>query len=441
MHERIVPIFVGMALKNTKQRTAGGSPLPMLKDEYELFTFPNGIRLAHKQVTNTRIAHCGIMLDIGSRDEQPHQQGLAHFWEHMAFKGTEKRRSHHIINSLERVGGELNAYTTKEKICFHASVLDEYFAKAADLLADITFHSVFPEKQIDRERNVILEEMAMYYDSPEDAIQDDFDAMVFNGHALGYNILGTSETVSSFSKEDLTGFINDNLDTSKIVFSSVSRFSMQKVIRIVSRILADIPAVSVQRERSSPGAYEPVNQEVYRDLTQVQVAIGKPAYSLHDEKRLPLFVLSNLLGGPGMNSRLNLALREKHGFVYAVDAGYTPYLDTGFFSIYFGTEKKHLEKSVSLIMKEFQKLREKPLTTAQLHYTKGQIMGQLAMSEESNNSFMLMMAKSLLDLRKVEPLPEIFERIRRITSKELQDIAQEMFDEKQFSRLTFLPEQ
>lgn len=430
-----------MAFNNTKQRITAGTPLPTLKDEYELYTFPNGIRLAHKQVTNTRIAHCGIMLDIGSRDELPHQQGLAHFWEHMAFKGTEKRRSHHIINSLERVGGELNAYTTKEKICFHASVLDEYFAKAADLLTDITFHSVFPEKQIDRERNVILEEMAMYYDSPEDAIQDDFDAMVFEGHSLGYNILGTNETVSGFTREDLQGFIRDNLDTSRIVFSSVSRFPMQKVVRIVERSLADIPEIHVNRTRNAPKDYVARRNVVYRDLTQVQCAIGKPVYSLFDEKRLPLFVLTNLLGGPGMNSRLNLALREKHGFVYAVDAGYTPYLDTGFFGVYFGTEKKHLEKSLSLIFKEFQKLREKPLTSAQLHYTKGQIMGQLAMSEESNNSFMLMMAKSLLDLEKVEPLPEIFERIRQITSGELQDIAREVFSEDDFSQLTFLPEE
>lgn len=430
-----------MAIDTTKQRAAGGAPIPALKDEYELFTFPNGIRLAHKQVTNTRIAHCGIMLDIGSRDEQPHQQGLAHFWEHMAFKGTEKRRSHHIINSLERVGGELNAYTTKEKICFHASVLDEYFAKAADLLTDITFHSVFPEKQIERERNVILEEMAMYYDSPEDAIQDDFDAMIFEGHSLGYNILGTSETVSSFSKQDLNAFIRDNLDTSRVVFSSVSRFSMQKVLRIVSRFLEDVPAMSVARSRVIPQTYAPKKQEVFRDLTQVQCAIGRPAYALHDERRLPLFVLANLLGGPGMNSRLNLALREKHGLVYAVDAGYTPYLDTGFFGIFFGTERKHLDKSLSLIKKELYKLREKPLTSAQLHYTKGQIMGQLAMSEESNNSFMLMMAKSLLDLKKVEPLPEIFERIRLITSGQLQEIAQEMLAEDQFSHLIFLPEE
>ncbi len=430
-----------MASYNLKQRVAGAVPLQSLQEEYELYTFSNGIRLAHKQVTNTRIAHCGIMLDIGSRDEQVHQQGLAHFWEHMAFKGTQKRRSHHIINSLERVGGDLNAYTTKEKICFHASVLDEYFAKAADLLADITFHSVFPERQIERERNVILEEMAMYRDSPEDSIQDDFDALIFDGHSLGYNILGTTETVSSFSKPDLNTFIRDNLDTSRIVFSSVSRFPMQKVIRTVGRFLEDLPATTVTRPRIRPGAYQPKQETMKRDLTQVQCALGSPAYALDHENRLPLFVLTNLIGGPGMNSRFNMALREKHGFVYAIDASYTPYLDAGFFGVYFGTERKHLDKSMSLIMKEFKKLRDTPLTSAQLHFTKGQIMGQLAMSEESNNSFMLMMAKSLLDIQKVEPLAEIFEKIRLISARQLQDVAQEVFDERRFSILTYLPEE
>lgn len=429
-----------MANFDTKQRVVGRVPLQSLTEEYELHTFPNGIRLAHKQVTNTRIAHCGIMLDVGSRDETPEQQGLAHFWEHMAFKGTEKRRSHHIINSLERVGGELNAYTTKEKICFHASVLDEHFAKAADLLTDITFHSVFPEKQIERERNVILEEMAMYRDSPEDSIQDDFDALLFEGHSLGYNILGVPETVNSFTKSDLRSFIDANMDTSRIVFSSVSRFPMQKVVRMVGKYLADIPEKTNVRHRVKPGPYIPQVRTVRRDLTQVQCALGKIAYPLDSEKRLPFFVLANLLGGPGMNSRFNIALREKHGFVYAIDANYTPYIDSGFFGVYFGTEQKHLDKSLNLIMKEFKRIREQPLTTSQLHYTKGQIMGQLAMSEESNSSFMLMMAKSLLDIETVEPLQEIFAKIQKMTSQQLQEIAQEMFDESQFSMLTYLPE-
>jgi len=412
----------------------------LLTEEYQLHTLSNGIRIAHKQVPYTQIAHCGIMLDIGSRDELPHQQGLAHFWEHMAFKGTEKRSSFHIINRLENVGGELNAYTTKEKICFHASVLDDHFDKALELLADITFHSVFPDKQIEREKNVILEEMSMYVDSPEDAIQDDFDQLVFANHSLGSNILGTAETVNSFDKEHLRSFINDNIDTERIVVSSVSRLPFSKVIRIAEKYLGDVPQKTTSRQRSAPGLYTPLIQQKERSISQAQCAMGQPAYALLDDKRLPFFMLMNLLGGPGMNSRFNLSLREKNGYVYSIEGNYTPYLDTGFMGIFFGTEARQLAKSIVLINKELKKVREVPLTTIQLHQTKVQLMGQLAMSEESNMSFMLMMAKSLLDTGKVDTLPEIFSEIHDITSVQLQDIAQEMFNPENFSYLTFLPE-
>lgn len=415
-------------------------PSLVIKDEYQLHTLSNGIRIAHKQVPHTQIAHCGIMLDIGSRDELPHQQGLAHFWEHMAFKGTEKRSSFHIINRLENVGGELNAYTTKEKICFHASVLDAHFDKAMDLLADITFHSVFPDKQIERERNVILEEMSMYVDSPEDAIQDDFDQLVFPGHALGNNILGTAETVNSFGRKQLFEFIDGNIDTERIVVSSVSRLPFSKVVKVAEKYLGSIPHRTTSRIRSAPGMYAPVIQEKVRSISQAQCAMGQPAYALADEKRLPFFMLVNLLGGPGMNSRFNLSLREKNGFVYSIEGNYTPYLDTGFMGVFFGTEPRQLAKSISLINKELRKIREVPLSTIQLRQTKVQLMGQLAMSEESNMSFMLMMAKSLLDTGKVDTLPEIFAEIEEITSRQLQDIAQEMFNEQNFSYLTFLPE-
>jgi predicted Zn-dependent peptidase len=412
----------------------------LLTEEYQLHTLANGIRIAHKQVPYTQIAHCGIMLDIGSRDEKPHQQGLAHFWEHMAFKGTEKRSSYHIINRLENVGGELNAYTTKEKICFHASVLDDHFEKAMDLLADITFHSVFPEKQIERERNVILEEMLMYIDSPEDAIQDDFDQLIFPDHALGNNILGTSETVSSFGKKDLMEFINDNIDTERIVVSSVSRLPFSKVIKVAEKYLGSIPHRKTSRVRQAPTAYAPLKEQKERSISQAQCAMGQPAYALTDDRRLPFFMLVNLLGGPGMNSRFNLSLREKYGFVYSIEGNYTPYLDTGFMGIFFGTEQKQLNKSISLIHKELKRIREVPLSVLQLHQTKVQLMGQLAMSEESNMSFMLMMAKSLLDTGRVDSLPEIFAEIEQITALQLQEIAQEMFKEENFSYLTFLPE-
>jgi predicted Zn-dependent peptidase len=409
-------------------------------EDYEVITLPNGIRIAHRQIPHTQIAHCGIMLDIGSRDELPDQQGLAHFWEHMAFKGTEKRKSYHIITRLETVGGELNAYTTKEKVCFHASVLGAHFEKATELLADITFHSVFPDKQIERERGVILEEMAMYYDSPEDAIQDDFDELVFPGHALGGNILGTTETVESFTREDLQRFISENYDTSRIVFSSVSNLSFKQVVKIVEKYLRDVPAQHSSRKRRQPTGYVPKQTRVERPITQAQCAIGRPAYGLTDPRRLPFFMLVNLLGGPGMNSRLNLNLREKYGLVYSIDASYTPYLDTGFLGIYFGTDPKKVDKANRLISQELRRLREQPLTTLQLHQTKEQLIGQLAMAEESNNSFMLMMAKSLLDIDRVEALSDINADINAITAPQLQDLAQEAFQEEQFSSLTFVPD-
>ncbi|MBC3787865.1 M16 family metallopeptidase [Spirosoma utsteinense] len=410
-------------------------------EDYEVYTLPNGIRIAHKQIPHTQIAHCGIMLDIGSRDEQPHQQGLAHFWEHMAFKGTEKRKSYHIITRLENIGGELNAYTTKEKVCFHASVLGVHFEKAAELLADITFHSIFPEKQIERERDVILEEMAMYYDSPEDAIQDDFDELVFPNHALGGNILGTTETVSSFRREDLQRFIAENYDTERIVFASVSNLPFRQVVKVAEKYFRDVPTQHTNRTRQKPTQYVAKHTRVERPITQAQCALGRPAYGLTDPRRLPFFMLVNLLGGPGMNSRLNLNLREKYGLVYSIDASFTPYLDTGFLGIYFGTDPKKVDKAHSLIMKEMKRLREQPLTTLQLHQTKEQLIGQLAMAEESNNSFMLMMAKSLLDINRVEALNDIFSDIKAVTSSELQTLAQDVFVEDQFSSLTFVPEE
>lgn len=429
-----------MKRNNMQKHVNAETPSLALTEEYKLHTLANGIRIAHKQVPYTQIAHVGIMLDIGSRDEQPHQQGLAHFWEHMAFKGTEKRSSYHIINRLENVGGELNAYTTKEKICFHASVLDEHFDKAVDLLADIAFHSIFPEKQIERERNVIIEEMSMYNDSPEDAIQDDFDQLVFANHALGNNILGTPETVNSFGREELFQFINENLDTEQIVISSVSRLPFAKVVKVAEKYLGNIPFKKTTRVRQAPGIYSPIIQEKERSITQAQCAMGQPAYALGDDRRLPFFMLVNLLGGPGMNSRFNLSLREKYGFVYSIEANYTPYLDTGFLGVFFGTEQKQLSRSISLINKELKRIREVPLSTLQLHQTKVQLMGQMAMSEESNMSFMLMMAKSLLDTGRVDTLPEIFTEIQAITAEQLQTIAQDMFNPDHFSYLTFIPE-
>ncbi len=407
--------------------------------DYQFHEWPNGIRLVYKQVPTTRVVHCGLILDIGSRDETESQQGIAHFWEHMAFRGTKKRKAFHIINGLESVGGELNAYTSKEKICFYASVLDKYYQKAVELLTDITFQATFPEKQIEKERTVILEEMAMYEDAPDDAIQDDFDQLVFQDHPLGKNILGNRESVNSFKQTDFLKFIKENLQTSRIVFSCVGNLPFNKVVKVAHRYLSDIEANGRLPQRIQFNGYHPELKDVSRSVTQAHCALGRPAYPIRHSDRLPFFALVNLLGGPGMNSRLNLALREKHGLVYAIEAQYTPYQDTGLLAIFFGTDAKMIGRSLRLVKRELNQLKEKPLGTMQLHRAKEQLVGQLAIAEENNMNLMLMMGKSMLDLDHIKSLEEIIKAVRNISAVKIRDMAQEMFDYKDFSILTFLP--
>lgn len=408
-------------------------------NDHELIELPNGIRIIHKQISNTKIAHVGIMLDIGSRDETPEEQGIAHFWEHMAFKGTKKRKSFHIINRLDSLGGELNAYTTREKICFYASVLDNHLDKAVELLADITFNSTFPEKEIEKERMVILEEMAMYRDTPEDAIQDDFDEMLFDQHPLGSNILGTSETVNSFIQKDFVNFLKRNLNTEKIILSSVGNYSAKKLKKMAEKYLSDIPHKNHTTERNYFEGAPSLIKAVEKPITQAHVALGRTSYSLKDENRIPFFLLINILGGPSMNSRLNLSLREKHGFVYGIDASYTPYYETGSLAIYFATDPKNLKKSLKLIDREFELLKKSPLGHMQLHKAKQQLKGQLAMSEENNNAMMLMMAKSILDLNRVPDINELFDKIDQASGTHLMELARQNFNKDEMSQLTFLP--
>jgi predicted Zn-dependent peptidase len=406
---------------------------------HQIKELANGIRIVHQQVTHTRLVHCGFILNIGSRDENKEQEGLAHFWEHMAFKGTHKRNSFHIINRLESLGGELNAYTTKEKVCFYASVLKDHYAKAADLLFDITFNSTFPEKQIEKERQVILEEMAMYRDAPDDSIQDELDELVFENHALGRNILGTEATVGGFTQQDFFDFISSRLDTSKVVFSVVGNITFEKALKAIEGPLSQIPAKHTLYVRSGFHDYKPKNKTVQRDVTQSLCAIGRPAYSLHDKNRFKLYLLNNILGGPSMNSRLNLSLRENHGYVYSVESNYHTYSDTGFFGIFFGTEEKTLKKSMAIVHRELEKLRNKKLGSLQLHMAKEQAIGQMAMAEENYSALMLVYGKSLIDHDKIDPLETIFDKIRSATAEEIQEIAQHIFDPTQLSYLIYTP--
>ncbi len=406
----------------------------------KIFRLSNGIRVVHQQLATTKIVHCGILIDVGSRDENTTNQGIAHFWEHMAFKGTKRRRSYHIINSLDSVGGELNAYTDKEKVVFYASVRDQYFEKAVDILSDIAFHSVFPENQIEKERSVILEEMAMYHDSPDDSLQDEFEGLVYKDHPMGMNILGKPETVKSFRKKDFLSFFNENVSTSKIVFSCVGNISHDHVMRLARKHFEDIAPRKAVCRRKKFSRYRPHEKILRRTVKQAKCAIGRDAYSLEHENRIPFYLLVNMLGGPGMNSRLNLALREKYGFVYSIDAHYVPYTDTGLFAVFFGTEPRQLNRCISLVKKELNRFCDKPLTTRQLEAAKEQLKGQLAMAEENNLSLMLMMGRSVLDVGRVPSLEEIYHQIDETDSLKLMDVAQDMFDERKLSYLVMEPE-
>ena len=408
--------------------------------EYSVHTLKNGIRVVHNRVANTKIVHCGIMLDIGSRDETKDNQGIAHFWEHMAFKGTRKRKAFHILNRLESLGGELNAFTDKEKILFFASIRDDYFERAVDLLTDITFESIFPSGQIERERHVILEEMSMYHDDPEGSLQDEFDAVVFAGHPMAMNILGTEKTVGSFRHANFKAFVKKQIDTRRIVFSCTGNIKLEEAIRLAEKYMGHIPKIISRHQRIKFDGYKPKEVTIKRGMKQARCAIGRTSYSLADSKRGAFYLLNNILGGSGMNSRLNLSLRERHGFVYSIGSSFTPFTDTGLFVISFGTEPLQLTKSIKLVQGELRKLREEKMGVKQLASAKEQIMGQVAMAEESNINFMIMMARSILDLGRVQSLEEIFSRIQNTSAHEITSMAREMFDEEKMSYLMMVPE-
>lgn len=404
-----------------------------------IFTLSNGIRVVHQQITHTKIVHCGLFLGIGSRDENLANQGIAHFWEHMAFKGTRKRTTLDIINSLDSVGGELNAYTDKEKIVFFASVRDEYFERSVDLLSDITFNSMLPEKELEKERGVILEEMSMYLDSPDDSLQDEFETVVYRKHPMGMNILGRQETVSNFTRKDFRDYFDKNLSTDKIVFSCIGNITLQEVERMAKRYLEKKNLKKFPVKRKPIHIYKPNEKVLTRPVKQAKCAIGRDAYPMKHENRVAFYVLVNMLGGPGMNSRLNLSLRERYGYVYSIDAHYIPYTDTGLFAIFFGTEPKQVDRCIKLVKQELAKFRDKKLTTAQLNQAKEQIKGQMAMSEENNLSMMMMMGRSVLDYKRVPTIEEVFENIDKLTPAKLQRVANEMFNEKQLSQLIIKP--
>ncbi len=399
----------------------------------------NGIVCVHKEVGSTKVAHCAIMFDIGSRDENANEVGLAHLWEHMAFKGTKKRSAYQVLTYLDALGGELNAFTTKEKICFHASVLDVHFEKAVDVLADISFFSTFPEKELEKEKKVVLEEISMYYDSPDDAIQDDFEQLIFPEHPMGNNILGTAESVPKFNSAHFSQFIDRNLDTGKVVFSSIGNISAEKALAIARKKLTSVPKKENGLHRPPVNGLHVKHDKVVKSIQQAHCIWGGRALSLHDPDKYKLMLLNNILGGPASNSLLYLSLREKYGFVYSVESNYHAFTDTGVFQIYFATEAKQVGKCMELVAKQLLYLDEVLMKKNKLETYKQQIKGQLAMSEENNLAFMLMMARSLLDLGRIEEIEAVFSEIDKTTAEQLIALRKQYLTPEQMASLTFLP--
>jgi predicted Zn-dependent peptidase len=406
--------------------------------EYNVHTLSNGIRLLHVPSASA-ISHACIIVNSGSRDEGPEHSGLAHFIEHLIFKRTEKRSTNQILNRLESVGADLNAYTTKEYTCIHASFLHPYLDRTLELFNDIVFHSTFPEDEMEKEKGVVLDEIASYLDQPEEAIYDDFEDLLFEGHPLGKNILGTAESVSALSRADIKNFIASNYHTDKIVIAVLGNYSFNKVIKIGSKHYADIPANVHTASRTAPSPVAPKSIVSSKPIMQAHSVLGCPAYSLHHPYKTGLLLLNNLLGGTGMSSILNLQIREKYGIAYTIETGYSPLSDTGLFTLYFGTEKEKVDRALSLTFKEFRKLKDKPLNELQLQKAKNKFIGQIALGEENRIGLIISMAKSLIDYDRIDSLERVFDKIQAVSTADMANIANEILDESNLSQLTFYP--
>jgi predicted Zn-dependent peptidase len=401
-----------------------------------LHTLPNGIRLVH-MTTASAVAHCGIITNAGSRDELPEEHGVAHFIEHMLFKGTTHRKSYHILSRLEDVGGELNAYTTKEETAIHASFLKEHYQRAVELMADLLFSSTFPPAEIEKEKEVVIEEINSYLDNPAEYIFDEFEEMVFPDQPIGRSILGMPATVKSITGDSIRRFIARNYSTSQMVLCSVGAISPKNIIALFERYFGQIPPGNSIKRNRAEYLYTPVSKEKKADTWQNHCIIGNIAYDLHDKRRMGLFMLNNILGGQGMNSRLNLSLREKRGYAYNVESVYNPYTDTGLVTIYFGTDSKNLNKSIALIHSEIDRLRRQPLGTLQLSRAKNQIKGYLARAYENHESLMLSLGKSLLIFDRIDSIDETFRKIDAVTGSELMETADAIFNKSSLSTLIY----
>ena len=404
--------------------------------EFETYILPNGIKGIHRR-TKSSIAHCALVINAGTRDERKGEEGIAHFTEHGFFKGTEHRKAHQVNCRLENLGGELNAYTTKEDTTVHATVLRGDFTKAVELLADVVFHSTFPDHELDKEREVILDEINTYRDSPMDAIYDEYEDLIFAGSELGHNILGTPKHVKHFTTASARSFTERYYHPSNAVLFVYGNIPFSRIVTWAERFTANIPSGSANTHRTAPLPYVPRQVELSRRTHQTHVMIGCTSYPSGDKRRTGLYLLNNMLGGPGMNSRLNLALREHTGLVYSVESNLMSYTDTGVFSIYFGTDTAEADRCIELTLKELDRLREHRLTTLQLAAAKKQLIGQVGVASDHFENTALGMAKTYLHYGEYEGSEALFRRIEALTAEELWDISNELFRRENLAVLIY----
>ncbi len=398
----------------------------LYKMEFSFYRLPNGLRCIHRQVKNT-VAHCALCINAGSRDEHPDEYGLAHFCEHAFFKGTEKRRAWQVNCRLENLGGELNAFTTKEDTTLHATVLRGDFAKAVELLSDIAFHSTFPDHELDREKEVIVDEINTYKDSPCDLIYDTFEDLLFEGSDLGHNILGRKSSLMRYNGDSLRRFTRRTHTIDQMVFASIGNFSVKTAQTIAERYFGNCSTPSRDFERVAPVGYTPFEKSVVKHTHQTHCIIGNRAFSYEEEQRLPLLLVTNVLGGPSANSVLNVVLREQNGLSYNIEAAYTPYGDTGIETIYFSSDHCNSDQCIELIERELKRMRTTLPTTRQLSMAKKQFVAQMAISTESNENYMLGAAKSYLVHDEMDSMKEVFAKVQALKPRQLTEVAEAVF--------------
>ncbi len=408
---------------------------------YNTCVFADGLRLVHL-ASASPVVYCGYAVAAGTRDEQHGDEGMAHFCEHMTFKGTQRRRAWHVLNCLESVGGDLNAYTTKETTVYHAAVINTDIARAVDLLDDIVFHSTYPQTEIDKEVEVICDEIESYNDSPSELIYDIFENSVFAGHPLGHNILGNGERLRRYTTADALRFTRRLYTPQRSVFFAYGDIDFGRLCRLLGKahgactpLPAGVPTCAAPTTAAALPEYVPQQLERRMDTHLAHVMVGCRAYGIHDSRRLALYLLNNMLGGPGMNARLNLSLRERNALVYTVDSSMVSYSDTGTWAVYFGCDPKNVERCLRLVRRELDRVAEKPLTGTQLRAAKKQIRGQIGVACDSRESFALDLAKGFLHYGWLKDVTSLCDKIDDLTADDLQNVAREVFAPERLTTL------